>query len=137
MESRTFEQAVDIMINFWVEKSFKTKMNQNNGDNSSGGGLAFILMNKLAMDGQSEITEQQIDKFKTHLKQNLMNNQNKGRWALELDVDYHPNQLLANSLEYAGISSNVVPCKTFTFIDEKDNFSVQGRYQYGGEWFKL
>jgi hypothetical protein len=66
-----------------------------------------------------------------------MKNQGQGRWSVELDVDYHPNTLLSNSLEFAGISSNVVPCKTFTYIDETDNNSVRGRYQYGGEWFKL
>lgn len=34
---RSYEDAVKVTVNFWVEKSFNTKMNQSNGSERQGG----------------------------------------------------------------------------------------------------
>lgn len=134
--SRTYAQAVEIAVNFWVEKSFNTKMNQNNGsERQGGGGFAMILANLGSMNAQGEVTPEKVEKFKEKLTERLLSGEGKGRWERECDVDYNPCSILSEACKYAEINPMCLPIKTFTFI-EKDN-SVTGRYQYGGEFFTL
>lgn len=130
---RTYKQAVTIMVDWWAEKMQKP-LNQNNGDNSESGGIAFMLMNMVAMNAQETITEDKIKKFKSFLTDKLIPLEGNNNWRGQLDVDYHPNELLFQACEYSGINTSALPCKTFTRIE--DNFVI-GRYQYGGEFFKL
>lgn len=134
-EKRTYEEAVDIMVKWWSEKAFDTLLNQNNGDNSPDGGIVWALMNTVSMQAQNTVTSEKKQKFEKKLTEILLNKKGLGRWHNELDVDYHPNDNLYQACKFAGINTLCLPCKTFTFID-KDN-SVQGRYQYGGAWFKI
>jgi len=135
MSKRSYKEAVEITVNWWVEKSFATPLNQNNGDNSDNGGFGFLLMNMVAGNAQKEVTDDKIEKFKSKLTELLLANEEKGRYAKKLDVDYHPNQMLSDACQFAEINSSCLPCKTFTFINNENE--VEGRYQYGGEWFKL
>jgi hypothetical protein len=135
MQKRTYTEAVELTVNWWAEKSFETPLNQNNGDNSSNGGMAFMLMNMASMFAQDENTPDKIEKFKTELTKLLIDVEGQGKYYNELSVDYDPNKLLYEACKLSGVSSRCLPCKTFTFINSENE--VEGRYQYGGEWFKL
>lgn len=132
---RTYKEAVEIMVNWWIEKSFHTLFNQNNGDNSPQGGLGFALMNTLSMKENDKVTPEKIEKFKSKLTELLLLQEGKGRWDNQLDVDYDVHGMLAEACAFSDISEFCIPIKTFTYIDE-DN-TINGRYQYGGEWFKI
>lgn len=135
MKTRTYKEAVEIMINWWVDKSFNTPLNQNNGDDSPNGGTMFALMNMVAMSAQSKNTPEMIEKFKLELTRQLLEVESKGRYGNQLSVDYDPNRILYDACKLSNVSTSCLPCKTFTFIN--DNNEVEGRYQYGGSWFKL
>lgn len=135
MEKRTYKEAVELTVKWWSEKLFKTALNQNNGDDSSNGGMAFLLMNMVSMNAKNDLTDDKIKRFEEKLTEILLDGEDKGRWKRECNVDYHPNQILADACEFSGINSSCLPCKTFTFINN-DN-EIEGRYQYGGEWFKI
>ncbi|PJZ89536.1 hypothetical protein [Leptospira levettii] len=132
---RSYEEAVEIAVNFWVEKSFFTESKQDNGDRSVMGSLAMKMMNSKTQEVQSTVTNESIEKFKTCLRNKLLNVYNTGFRRGDCAVDYAPNQVLFEVCQEAGISNHCLPIKTFTFIDE-DN-TVKGRYQYGGDWFSL
>lgn len=132
---RTYKEAVEIMVNWWIEKSFHTLFNQNNGDDSPQGGFGFALMNSLSMKANDKVTPENIEKFKNKLTELLLLQEGEGRWANQLDVDYDVYGMLAEACEFADISKFCIPIKTFTYIDE--NNVVNGRYQYGGEWFEI
>lgn len=131
-QKRTYLEAVNLMVNWWVEK-ITTPLNQNNGD--TGNDMGWALMNLASSSAQEELSESKIEKFKAKLKEQLLANEQKGRYMKELDVDYHPNEILNNACVFSEINTLCLPCKTFTYIDE-DNI-INGRYQYGGAWFKL
>jgi len=132
-QKRTYKEAVELTVNWWIEKSFKTPLNQNNGDKSDSSGIGFMLMNMVSMSAQHKNTPDKIEKFKQELTRILLEAEGKGRYNNELDVDYHPNHILSEAAELAGINSCCFPCKTFTYINNKNE--IEGRYQYGGEWF--
>jgi len=135
MSKRTYKEAVDITIEWWVEKSFQTNMNQNNGDNSPNGGMSFMLMNTAASRFQKDVTEEKIEKFKSKLTETLLLAEGKHIFANKLSVDYDPNSILYDACKFAEINTLCLPSKTVTWIN-KDN-EIEGRYQYGGEHFKL
>lgn len=134
-QTQTFEEAVLKTVLFWSDKSFRTSLNQNNGDDSSNGFMTYALMNTLAGNVQKETTPEQIKKFEDKLTELLM--AVKNQWGSEwtLSVDYDPCRILYEACEFAGINSRCLPCKTFTRI-EKD-FQVTAKYQYGGQFVKL
>lgn len=135
MSKRSYKEAVEITVNWWVEKSFKTPLNQNNGDNSQNGGIGFMLMNMVSMSAQDKNTPEKIEKFKTELTKLLLESEGKGRYNNELSVDYHPNRILSTACKLSEVDPGCLPCKTFTYIDNENE--VEGQYQYGGPWFKL
>jgi len=134
-QKRSYAEAVEIMVKWWSEKSFATPFNQNNGDNSPAGGLGFILGNMLSDKAKEGATPEKIAAFEEALTKYLLAGENKGRWGTELDVDYHPNEILADAAKASGIDTSCLPIKTFTFINSENE--VEGRYQYGGAWFKI
>lgn len=133
--TQTFEDAVLKTVMFWSDKSFRTPMNQNNGDDSPNGAMGFMLMNMLSSKAQESITEDKIKSFENKLTELLMGVKNEARWNWELDVDYHPCQMLATAAEFAGLDSSCFPCKTWTRIDQ--DFNAIASYQYGGTPTKL
>lgn len=134
MEKRTYQQAVELMVHWWIEKSFHTPLNQDNGDTSTDG-LAFLLLNMRSMSAQQKNTPEKIEAFKEVLTKLLIEKEDKGRYDKTLKIDYHPNQILAEACQQSGIDSGCLPCKTFTFIN--DDNEIEGRHKYGGEWFKI
>lgn len=132
---RTYFEAVEIMVKWWSEKSFHTALNQNNGDPSPAGGLGFLLGNMLADKAKETITPEKIEVFETVLTNLLMDGKYEGSWGRECSVDYDPNTILNDACKAAGINTACLPIKTFTYINAQNE--VEGRYQYGGEWFKI
>lgn len=130
MESQTYEEAVIKMVLFWSEK-IQQPINQNNGDDSENGGMSFMLMNMAANGAQKSITPDKIKVFEKSLTERLMAIESKSNWEKALDVDYHPNRLLAESATEAGIDLGVFPCKTYTCIQEGNK--VIGAMGYHGE----
>jgi hypothetical protein len=45
VEPQTLEVAVQKIVKWWSQKAFRTPLNQNNGDNSEHGAMAFMLIN--------------------------------------------------------------------------------------------
>lgn len=126
MKTQTYEEAVLKTVMWWTEKSFRTPLNQNNGDNSSAGTMTHMLMNMVASKAQEEITDEKIKKFESKLTELLMKAERHER---ALHVDYHPCSFLFESAKFAGIDSHCFPCKSRTHIDE--NNRVHAKYQYG------
>jgi hypothetical protein len=132
-QKRTYAEAVELMVKWWSEKSFKTALNQNNGDPSIAGGMAFIMGNMVADKAKEGATPEKIKAFEDKLTELLMPGETGGRWDREIDVDYHAWGILEEAFTHAGISSNCAPIKTFTYINAQNE--IEGRYQYGGAWF--
>lgn len=126
---QTYEQAVEKIVNFWIEKSFKTALNQNNGDDSDNGAIGFMLMNMVASKAQDTVTEEKIEAFKVSLTKRLMLEEGSSPWHRTLDVDYHPCEHLFLSAQDAGIDPGCFPCKTWTGIDNENK--AMAAYQYG------
>ena len=134
-QKRTYAEAVKIMVDWWYEKSFRTTMNQNNGDPSIAGGKAFLLGNALADKAKEAATPEKIKAFENALSNILLSGEHGGRWDRELNVDYHPNEILDRAAEASGIDPSCFPIKTFVYINSANE--IDGRYQYGGAWFKI
>lgn len=132
---KTYQQAVERVVTFWVEKSFNTPFNQNNGDDSEHGGMAFMLMNLVAAQAQTTVSPLKIEAFRKHLTNSLLANESDLQKRTWLGVDYHPCELLADSAEFAGLNPGCFPCKTITRIDQNNNATA--KYQYGGQWIEL
>ena len=132
MIQQSYEDAVLKTVMFWSDKSFRTILNQNNGDDSPQGGIMFALMNMVSGKAQESITEEKIKLFEKKLTELLMS---CDKYDRTLDVDYHPCILLSEAAKFAEIDEKCFPCKTVTRIDE-DN-TVHAKYQYGAKWILL
>lgn len=129
--TQTFEEAILKTVMWWSDKSFRTLLNQNNGDNSSQGGMTFLLMNMVASKSQESVTDEKIKSFEEHLAKSLTEYRKQYPTSqIWLDVDYHPCQMLSEAAEKAGIESHCFPCKSSTRLTA-DN-KVFAKYQYGG-----
>jgi hypothetical protein len=130
---QTLEQAISKVVKFWSEKSFRTPLNQNNGDNSENGEISFLLMNQVALTAQSNVTDEKIKAFEDKLTELLLKSEPHERaW---LDVDYHPCKMLSDAAQYAGLDDGCFPCKSSTHIG-RDNIA-QAKYQYGSQMVDL
>lgn len=136
-KKRTFEEAVDIMVDWWVEKSFKTQMNQDIGTSISEDRGLIFLMNHENDKAKKKLSGKQIHKFRAKLKELLIKDENSEfkNFDLSLDVDYHPSTKLKEACDHAEIDYNLLPMKTTTYIN--NDLEIEGKYQYRGDWFKL
>lgn len=132
---QSYEDAVIKVVLWWSEKSFKAALNQNNGDNSREGGMAFALMNTLAMDIQNKTTPEQIKKFEDKLTQLLMGVAHESNHMKSLEVDYDPCRFLGEAMQHAGINSKCLPIKSWTRIS--DTNVAYAKYQYGNGEIEL
>lgn len=123
---QSYEQAVLKTVTWWGEK-IQSPLNQNNGDNSPNGGMAFLLMNMAAGNAQESITPHKVDIFKTALTDRLMGVENE-KYLQTLDVDYHPNAFLSESAQIADIDASAFPCKTWTRIGRDNEVEVSMGY---------
>jgi len=125
-KNQTYEEAVLKTVMWWSDKSFRTPLNQNNGDDSPQGGMMFALMNTVSMNAQQTATVEKQKAFESKLTELLMNCAKQER---TLDVDYHPCRMLSEAANFAGIDSGCFPCKSYTSID--DNNKAFAKHGYG------
>lgn len=130
MENQTHEVAVKKTVQFWVDKSFYTPMNQNNGDNTNP--MMGILMNTVSAKAQERNDVSKIAVFEQKLTELLMNKSLLS--TITLSVDYHPCEILSEAAEFAKIDTGCFPCKTFTQL--KGNSAI-AKYQYGTQPYTL
>lgn len=135
---QTYEQAVEKVVNWWADKSFGGKLNQNNGDNSEQGGLGFLLMNYVSLKAQDEVTEEKIQKFKSKLTELLLNPGIDNYYRHNIGVDYDPDRPLYEACEFAGISTLCLPIKSYTSIEIFDGSNkVTAALGYHGKMEEL
>lgn len=120
------KEQLEKFAEWWAVKSFDIALNQNNGDDSPNGGMAFMLMNMASMKAKETITTESRQKFKDSIVRQLLGRDRN----LTLDVDYHPCEELAIACQVAGVNCGILPCKTFS--DFRDGKFV-AKYQYGGK----
>lgn len=123
----TYEEAVLKVVMWWSDKSFRTPLNQDNGDKTKQGDMTNMLLSGASLKAQQTITEEKIKKFEEKLTELLMKAAN--RRERELDVDYSPCNTLYEAAKHAGIDSHCFPVKSFTSIE--DDNRVFAKYQYG------
>lgn len=119
---RTYEEAVKIVVDLWIEKSFNDFDNQDIGEE---GMLQNLLLSK-SRQAQGEVDQDKIDRFKILLTQMLMSENKDSR----LDVDYHPCDLLSFVCEACEISTSCLPVKSSTTINNKNQ--VISKFSYNG-----
>lgn len=123
---QTYEEAVLKTVMWWSE-AIQKPINQDNGDTSENGAMAFMLMNMVAGNAQDSITPDKIKSFEDALTKRLLAVEYR-KHEQDLDVDYHPNQILAECANVAGISSSVFPCKTWSRIGAQNEVNVSLGY---------
>ena len=126
---QSLEDAVLKIVTWWSDKSFRSVLNQNNGDQSSQGGLTNILMNTASMKAQDGISDEKIKKFESKLTELLLSEKNN--YNRSLSVDYTPCENLFVAAKFAGINPSCFPCKSSTNINSSNK--AFAKYQYGGE----
>lgn len=131
-QPKTLDGAIAAVCDFWINK-MQTPVNQNNGDGSPSGRLTFMLMNLLGQKAQDTISREKIELFRTSLTNTIKTEFNNGHYIC--DVDYHPSDNLSKACKDANIDTMALPCKSHTNIHK--DFTVQSRYQYGGDFVKL
>lgn len=136
-EKQSFDDAVLKTVMFWSDKSFRTPMNQNNGDDSPGGAMGFMIMNESSMLAQKEITNEQMTLFERCLGELILAERGLHPTRdIYLSVDYAPCHELAVAAQTAGINNFACfPCKTSTWIGV-DNVA-KAAYQYHGKPYVL
>lgn len=131
MENQKFETAALKTAKWWSQKAFRTPMNQNNGDDSPSGGLAFMLMNTLSIKAQETVTDEKIAAFEKKLVELIGNYHHEYPWnEVTLNVDYGPDPMLREAAESAGLNTACFPCKTYTVIEL--DYTAKASYQYRG-----
>ena len=133
-EIRTLEEAALIVADWWIDKSFNTRFNQDNGDGSSAGRETMFLANFLSHTAQAEVRDRNINDFRDYLVSSIVA-LDRERYKIHLSCDYDPSPLLAEAAEKAGIDPRCFPCKSWSNI-EPDN-SVRVSYGYRGEVITL
>lgn len=83
-QKRTYEEAVEISVKWWSQKAFDTPLNQNNGDDSEHGGLAFMFMNFVSIKAQQKVTPETKQKFESKLSEILLSKKDQGRYSNQL-----------------------------------------------------
>jgi hypothetical protein len=142
-ENKKFEEAVGFMVEWWIEKTFETELNWDNGDKTgSHVGLKLnMLANVVGSEMRKEVEKEQIEKFRVKLselcKQEKKEFEKSGRKKeVELSVDYDPCFKLREAAKFAEISGGFIfPCKTYSYIDKNNN--VYAKYKYGAQIQKV
>lgn len=130
------KQQIETLAEWWAIKTFDIRANQDNGDTSENGGVAFMLMNMVAMNAKDSMPENARQKFKDSIIERLSSTDDNSYYSYMLDVDYHPNQMLLEICEKANVNTSALPVKTFTTWDNGKNKFI-GKFQYGGEFEEI
>ena len=107
------EKLADIASNWWANK-ISGNFHHDNGDKSKGGQFAMFLADL----GKKQLTQDQINNFKTDLKIEIINafEESYNCYEMSLDCDYNPDYLLRKCAEKHDINSLNFPFKTSLYI---------------------
>ncbi len=100
-------------------------------ERASGDNRSYEMAEMLMAINKPKVTPEQIERFRAILIEKLAT---ADRWARQtIGVDYHPDQISADSLDAAGITSamGTLPIKTCMWLN--DDGTVRVRYGYGSE----
>jgi hypothetical protein len=122
---QTFETAVEKSVNFWVEKTFNTPNNQNNGDAFQSG-----MANMLADILRKKVKPDMANTFKEKLTKILLTDPDFKKYGMRLTVDYDPGKWLHEACEQFGVNPGLLPIKSATFIN-RETLEVLAYYGYG------
>lgn len=126
----TLLAAAEAAAEWWAAK-MQQPFNQDNGtSNEPNGGTMFMLMNLAGATAQKGITPAKVENFKAALIRSIVEGTQNSRRVF--GVDYHPDQILAEACEAAGIATGALPCKTHMWIDAA-TFKVTASFGYGAE----
>lgn len=123
------QQAREVCAQWWAHQIIHAGANWNNGDDSPTGGMTFMLATMLQSQSRQDVTKEQEAIFTAELvKQLEIDNPHA------LSVDYDPCYSLYQALQKANIHPGACPCKTITWINEKDgDYTVTAALGYHGE----
>lgn len=105
-----------------------------NGDDSNSGALGQILHGM----AKETITKEQLDNFEKNLSRKIKEKLEKdlkeyGRtFYISLCTDYHPDTILSESAEEAGISERNFPVKSNLYLKTESN-TISVRYGYSAQ----
>jgi hypothetical protein len=120
-----YSEISKIAANWWA-KNIKSPT-FDNGDESKNGFMMSLMMKSLV----KEVTEDQLDKFKSKLAEYIENELNKKSYNISIGVDYHPCKTLYDIAELCEISVDNFPIKTNMTINRTCILSSLG---YGGRY---
>lgn len=126
------QEQIEKVAEWWAIRTFDKALNQDNGDKSDTGFNTFMMMNSLAIDARNEAGKDARDKFKAAIVE-FLSIPKEFAGSYTLSVDYDPNTNLRNVCDIVGISSRMLPCKTFTLWHDDDGM-FRGRHSYGAPW---
>lgn len=138
IDSKLLEAAA----NWWAEQISGHKLNWDNGAQNEGsaedrriGNMMWMLGNVNANQAREGVTPEKLQKFKESLIRKMSETYQKSveyfpDYHITLSVDYHPDEILYESVKEAEIDANVFPCKTCMWIDTQ---RVSARLGYGSQ----
>lgn len=133
---RSYKDACEIASDQWCNMIFKGRV-QNNGDQSTNGGLVCALATLGKFKANEGISEDVIGRFKRLMTEyyvgGCLHKWEHGTYEELPDCDYNPNKPLRKMLLEAGVSEKkidlICPWKTTVYIDKRDNSVVVQGYQ--------
>ncbi len=116
----------------WWADQLRGNAELDNGDNSINGAMASGLASMLQEAEKKKQSPELIDKFELELTNVIM--EQERIWTI--GVDYHPDGILQDAADRAGLSLGMttLPWKTTMWIDEE---KVSVRCGYGAELIVL
>ncbi|PJZ89534.1 hypothetical protein [Leptospira levettii] len=128
---RSYAEAVDVAVNFWIEKTFYTETHIEDLDLSSyppTDQYLKIMRTCFKQMALKNITSESIERFRSCLRHKLLNVYNSGEKRGICTVLFGTNEILLEVCEESGVSPHCLPDKTTTFIRE-DNRVIVLLYQ--------
>ena len=120
------KEVAEQIANWWADK-ICGRVKFDNGDDSETGFMTSMLATMLA----KPTTDEQREKFVKALSGRI-----EGKEYLMLSVDYHPDEILRESAEEAGISEGNFPWKTYVIMDRcfgEEGYRIRARHGYCAE----
>lgn len=120
------KEVAEVAAKWWADK-ICGDVKFDNGDDSMNGLFCMVMAKSLV----KPVTEEQKNSFIENLAESIVKEQRD-----LLDVDYHPDRLLSEAAQAAGISGNNFPWKTVMWIvedEETKEIKILVKAGYGAE----
>lgn len=125
-------EQIEKAVIWWADQVTKPTFNAlTDEERKQPGNRGMEFAEALASISVKPISQTQRAIFISTLRSTLKVNRLYNRWALILDVDYHPCEMLSNAAKFAGIPESNFPWKTTMWVME--NGRVLVRLGYGGK----